>query len=377
MDPVVLDITENNNILTFTISDINVSYANALRRVILSDIPTVVFRTTPYEKNDATIEINTSRLNNEILKQRLSCIPIHINDLEMPLEDYVVELDVHNNTDTIMYVTTGNFKIKNIKTDKYLHDDIVKGIFPPNNITKQYIDFCRLRQKLSDNIPGEHLKLSCLLSIGTAKENGSFNVVSTCSYHNTPDANKIEEEYATKEEELKLKYTENEDVKYHLQDWLNLDAKRIYISNSYNFKIETIGVFGNMEIVLTAIKNIINRLKKVIEIYTNQNNLIANSESTIQNCFDVILENEDYTIGKIMEATLYETYYLGNQSLSFCGFIKPHPHINISIIRLGFKQPTEKNTVVEYITTTASNAIKYYMKLLHLMGGSSSGSNEN
>lgn len=249
MNPVVLDITEENNVLLFTINNINVSYANAIRRVILSDIPTVIFRTMPYEKNDATFLINTSRLNNEILKQRLSCIPIYINDLEMPIQDYIVEVDVHNTSDTIQYVTTADFKIKNTKTDKYLSDDIAKEIFPPNNITKQYIDLCRLRQRISDNIPGEHLKFTCLFSIGTASENGSFNCVSTCSYSNTLDYNRIEEATIAKESELKEKYEEDTDVQYHLKDWQLLDAKRLFISDSFNYKIESIGVFSNLDIV--------------------------------------------------------------------------------------------------------------------------------
>jgi len=366
MDPIILDSTEENNILTFTISNINISYANAIRRVILSDIPTVVFRTTPHNKNDAAFEINTCRLNNEILKQRLSCIPIHINDLDMPLKDYIVEIDVFNNTDKMLYVTTADFKIKNIITDKYLNNDKVKEIFPPNNITKQYIDLCRLRPKISDNILGEHLKLSCLFSIGTAKENGSFNIVSTCTYRNTPDYIKIEELYSAKEDELKLKYEKQSDIKYHLQDWRNLDAKRICVENSVDFKIETIGVYSNIEIVTIAINNIIDRLTKIIEIYSSQNNLIINSESTIENSFDIILENEDYTIGKILEYTLYETYYVNNKSLTYCGFRKPHPHINISIIRLGFKDKTEKNIAVEYINNAANISIQYYKKLLHL-----------
>ena len=119
----ILDISEKDNLLTFTINNINVSYANAIRRVILSEIPTVVFRTFPHEKNDATFHINTSRLNNEILKQRLSCIPIHISDLNLDLDldldlaDYLMEVDVNNTSDTIIYVTTADFKIKNTKTD--------------------------------------------------------------------------------------------------------------------------------------------------------------------------------------------------------------------------------------------------------------------
>ena len=114
MDPSVLDFVENtkNNTLTFTVSNINCSLANAIRRVILADIPTVVFRTFPHEENDATFYINTCRLNNEILKQRLSCIPIHITDHDInlkDLKDYRMELDIKNDTETTIYVTSKDF----------------------------------------------------------------------------------------------------------------------------------------------------------------------------------------------------------------------------------------------------------------------------
>ena len=369
MDPSVLDLFEQDNTLRFTISNINVSYANAIRRVILTDIPTVIFRTFPYDKNTATFEINTSRLNNEILKQRLSCIPIHIEDLEMPLKDYIMEVDIKNDTETLIYVTTADFKIKNIETDKYLSNEILSDIFPPDSITKQFIDLCRLRPKISDNLPGEHLKMSCLFSIGSASESGTFNVVSTCSYHNTPDPIKRD---AAREElliELKEKYADNEaELKYQLQDWDNLDAKRIVVLDSFNFIIESVGVFKNITIVTTAINIIIKRLRNIINIYSQANNLIINSESTISNAFDILLENEDYTIGKILEYTLYETFYNGNKTLTYCGFRKPHPHISQSVIRVAFNNIVDKNTVIEYLNTAATLAIKYYEKLLPQFG---------
>jgi len=108
--------TEVNGILKFTIKGVNVSFANALRRTILSDIPTAAFRVFPHSKNEANIvtntsrlnnEIlkqrlgvfphskneanivtNTSRLNNEILKQRLGCIPIHLADHSLPFGEF-------------------------------------------------------------------------------------------------------------------------------------------------------------------------------------------------------------------------------------------------------------------------------------------------
>ena len=81
MEPLIKNAPELNSydVTTFTISGIDVSLANAIRRVILSRINTIVFKTTPNEVNTAIIKVNTSRFNNEIIKQRLSSIPIHLN----------------------------------------------------------------------------------------------------------------------------------------------------------------------------------------------------------------------------------------------------------------------------------------------------------
>ena len=59
MEPIVESKTETNGRLTFTLSGVNVSIANALRRIIISEIPCVVFRTTPHAENKVDIQINT------------------------------------------------------------------------------------------------------------------------------------------------------------------------------------------------------------------------------------------------------------------------------------------------------------------------------
>ncbi len=65
--PIIQFQQEEGGILKFTISSIDVSFVNALRRTILSDIPIIVFKTTPYEQNKCNIISNTTRLNNEII----------------------------------------------------------------------------------------------------------------------------------------------------------------------------------------------------------------------------------------------------------------------------------------------------------------------
>jgi lysyl-tRNA synthetase class II len=80
MAPKIENLKEEDGKMTVTISNIDVSYVNGLRRTILADIPIICFKTAPYEENKAKISINTTRLNNEIVKQRLSCIPICTKD---------------------------------------------------------------------------------------------------------------------------------------------------------------------------------------------------------------------------------------------------------------------------------------------------------
>jgi len=382
MEPAVIDLFEKDSILNFTIYNINVSFVNALRRVILSDIPTIVIRTSPYEKNDVSMEINTSLFHNEILKHRLSCIPIyHIDkmllnelfyvpssELLQELSDYAVEVNVLNDTEQVLFITTGDFNVKNLKTNKYLDESVVSKIFPKNAISQHYIEFCKLKPKYSETMPGEQLKFTAKFSVGSASENGSFNVVSLCSYSCTLDTFAIDKAKQEKLEELQSKYTDETEINYLLTDWLNLDAKRIVIPNSFDFKIKTLGVFTNYEIIIKAIKIIIYRLNVIKEIYNAQNDLITNSINTIEHCFDITLKTEDYTIGKILEYSLYELYYLGNKTLTYCGFKKPHPHIDESIIRIAFNTSVDKSVIVTYLTAAAEFAITYFKKLLPNFG---------
>ena len=49
-------------------------------------------------------------------------------------------------------------------------------------------------------------------------------------------------------------------IQSHLIDWETLDAKRIYIKNSFDFTVKSIYVFDNIEIILKSIKILIKKL---------------------------------------------------------------------------------------------------------------------
>ena len=363
MNPIITNLVDEENIFKFTIKDINVSLANALRRIILSEIPTVVFRTSPHDKNDAIITTNTSRFNNEIIKQRLSCIPIKITDPEFPLDEHIIEVDVINDTQNIIYVTSKDFKIKNINTGKYLNDVARDEIFQPDKITGDYIDFVRLRPKLSDNIPGEQLSLSCKFSIGTAKENGAFNITSTCSYGATLDPALVSKTWTEREKQIKSANNTitREEIALLKRDWLLLDAKRLVIANSFDFIIESVGVYTNFRICELGCNVLIERLKTVAQNFQEDNNIISKSMATIENCYDITLENEDFTIGKILEYVIFEKNF--NKEITFCGFKKPHPHVTYSILRLAFKEDVDNIQIIAYLLSACEINIQIFERL--------------
>jgi DNA-directed RNA polymerase subunit L len=360
MNPVIAESKEENGILHFTLSGVNVSLANGLRRTIISDIPVVVFKTTPYEENKANVITNTSRLNNEILKQRLSCIPVHITDLQMPLKNYLLEVEVENLTDTIMFVTTEHFKIKNLTTGDYLNKKDTQQIFPPDDQTGYYIDFVRLRPRISDEIAGEKIHLTCELSIATAKTDGMFNVASTCSYGATIDDVKMETELEKKRQIWK---DQGLDVDFETKNWKLLDGMRITKKDSFDFMIQTIGIFTNQELVHKACDNIIVKLVLLNTQAETDDLNISPAINTMDNSYDIILENEDYTIGKIIEFMFYSLFYDGAKTLDFCGFKKMHPHDNDSIIRIAYKDPVDKALVKQNLKACVEGSVAVYKKI--------------
>lgn len=356
MNPAISNVIEDDGVFKFTLSNINMSLANALRRTILTDIPVVVIKTETYEINQCQIQINTSRLHNEIVKQRLSCIPIHTKDLKLLPENFTLEVDLKNDTDNIIYVTTEHFKLKNKKNGNYLPQEDVHRIFPPNMKTNSYIDFVRLRPKISDTILGEQLKLSAEFSIGTAKENGMFNAVSKCSYGNTPDMVKIDKVWEERELKLRAEEVSESDILFQKRNFMLLDAQRIFVQDSFDFAIQTIGVYENREILKLAAKILSDKFAKFTEELDSNIVSIVNSETTMDNCFDILLENEDYTMGKVLEFILYEKYYEGDKTLDFCGFKKFHPHDLKSTIRIAFHETSDKTMARQYVRSAAVEA---------------------
>lgn len=366
--------TYNNNKeeqLTFTLENCNVSIANAVRRIVLSDINTYVFKTFPHAENRANFTVNTTRLHNELLKQRLGCIPIHhvhtIEGFQNDYKNYVVEVDVKNESDTIRYVTTEDFKVKRAKNIEksggshddddvvyeYLPESTVRKIFPPDSVSGEYIEFARLLPKLSSNVPcGEAIAFTCTIEISNAKFDGMYNVAHTCAYNCTPDEKEIEKQWKAKEKGLREGFesgsasahasgsTVAEQLASAKKNWELLEAQRIFVNDSFDFVIETVGVYTNVQLVTKSCDIMIKKCEKLLadmehssssgsssgggtESKIGIKNIIepANDLTTMKNAFCINLIGEDYTLGKAIEFLLFSNYYDKPDGIvSFCGF---------------------------------------------------------
>ena len=270
-----------------------------------------------------------------MIKQRLSCLPIYLKPETVDLTKYEIRCSKQNDTDTIIYITTADLDIYNIETAEKIDSS---QNFPPDPITKKYKDLLRLKPKLNQTTTVEYNDFTCTMSIGTASENSSFNVVTKATLKNTQYGPAADIAWSKHKSTIKT----GEDIDFIQKNWYLLEAKRYFIENSFDFKVQTIGIWTNQELIKLACDVMHKKLENLKQILENGTIQIDESVSTIQNCYDITLVNEDYTLGKCLEYLLHEKYYNATKTLSYIGFKKDHPHDNHSILRLAFREHDEE-----------------------------------
>jgi DNA-directed RNA polymerase subunit L/DNA-directed RNA polymerase alpha subunit len=357
--PKIDAILEEHDILKFNISNTNVSIVNGLRRTILSEIDIPILDTT----DDAIdIEINTSMFNNEIIKQRLGCIPVNMKELDDSVKDLRMVLDRENTSNSIEYVTTKDFKLVDKKTNKELSENKVRELFPSNKQTKSYILFARLKPEISKEIKGERIKLTCDLSISNAKVNGMYNVVSSCAYKYAIDKVKQSAEWGKIEKKMMENTDEidanliQEKIRYEKENWFIHEGLRYNKEGSFDFCVETVGIYSNKDIVRKGCDVMLLKLNEMKNASENSKLFsIREMPVALKDSFDIILYNEDYSLGKVLEYVMHNSYYRKGL-LSFVGFSKKHPHDDNSIIRIAFSKENSDVANVKNVVEILHNS---------------------
>lgn len=182
---VIEELTENA--IKFRLSNVSLSYANALRRVIIAEVPTLAI-------DFVTIRENTTPLNDEYISQRLGLIPLVSTTVESFLfsEDCgCVDQDVcpncsvkfilkvKNNENEIMQVTSADLFQDGSRQE---HQKSVKPVrYKLPNKPSEERDV--LIVKLG---PNQELDLECLARKGIGKNHAKFSAVCVCAMKVAP-----------------------------------------------------------------------------------------------------------------------------------------------------------------------------------------------
>ena len=298
--------TSTEKSLEFVLDGIDVGYANALRRIVLSEIPNVAI-----DVNDITISANTSSMHNEFLSKRISLLPIcfdadeieGFNEAEAAKYKFVID----KKGTGIGNVTTGDIEIFDEAGQPY-PAAFVKKIFPVDAITKDHILLAWLKTD-------EVMRVEFYAKRGIALTHTRWCPVSTCTYHNTLDDAKVKAARA-------LIDGSNE---AELNKFDTLDKYRLFKINefgepcSFTFKIESecnlhpsYMVKRGLEILRTKVIAI--ESKTTVEVIHKETYLYA-----------LNVTNEDHTMGNMLQVAMYNNYVRKNKIIDFVGYFQPHP----------------------------------------------------
>ena len=384
---------KSKNNVTFQVTNSNISMMNAIRRILISNVPTFGFRTEPYEKSMVKIIKNDSPIHNEFVSHRIAMIPINIIDDDFKIDDYEFIIDEKNDTNFPKTITSEHFKILKISTNEYLPIDEVKKIFPKDPLTNEYITITKLKpcynvidykldsykDELIRSIGKEqffNIKAKAVLSSGS--ENSHFSPVTTTSYQYKIDEQKAkegEEKYIASE----IKKMQDKGLEPKSKEKLSSYFKTTLIERYYhtdyneepyifNFNIESLGFIPPLVILHRGIQVLIEKINKlIINLKSYNDNIIQISTSpNLENGYQLTISDENDTLGNLIQEYFYDLFCENedNMILNYIGYKKIHPLEEKIIINI---QPVKKMNWEEIINDIFIVGTKNIIKILNTL----------
>ena len=370
-------ILENEN-LYFDAHKLKTSFCNALRRIMISEIETIGFRSSYDEDSDIKIEINTSALHNEYLGHRLSLLPIVIppKDISSFVKDkYEFHIDVINNKENPIDVTSEDISILDTTTGNILSQTETRKFFPPNNITKDFILINRLKPNKVDGIDGEQMKVIMKADRGIGKEHSRYTPTCVSVFTNKIDNSKVE--VALKEKLSKNNKTLSaEEIKKISRSFKLSESERHFYTDEkgephiFDFNVESDGRIPPQIILNTGIFVLENKLKKLKSNLDNKEVVTFNNSDCIMDSYDVLIKDEDYTIGYLLQQYVY-LLYLDKEpkDIKYIATSVPHPLENNLLIRISLENSVNKENSIVNIKKILDGTIDYLLDIIVKLKG--------
>lgn len=273
--------------------DVPVAFVNALRRILLSEIPTVVVR-------DVQILENTTHMIHEMIRHRVEMFPVNVRPDETGvLRDTKLELRLFP-SDKERLVTTNDFAVSGPRKDVLLRD--------------RDLDTDLLFMTVK---PGEAIHIKAALGLG----NASQVCVATFKNHIDPTQAQLNKDTFV---------AEGGDPKvfdnFLIQKSYSTDEQGR--PNWFDFAIESIGVVPAKDL-----------LKQALHILKNK--ITEWSKTPIQRhepgWYSIESETEGHTLGNLAQQVMY-----AGGLVDFISYQVPHPMLPNMIVRFQTKVSPDK-----------------------------------
>lgn len=297
--------TINGYRLSAELKNVPVAFVNALRRILLSEIPTVVVR------NVEILENNTD-MTHEMLKHRVEMLPVNVSASELAVvRDTRIELRFLEDKEKEREITSDDFVVTGPRKEVFLHDrDLDTPMF-----------FLTLK-------PNQSLHIKATLGVETY---GTSQVcVSTFGNHVTP------EQYAIDLDLWVQKGGDPREFKnHHYQRSYSRDENGR--PNWFDFTVESIGVSSATELVKTACEVLRTKILDFSKLP------VLNEQP---GWYRIEMEGETFTIGQMIQEILYNSGLV-----EFVSREVGHPLLPKLIVHFQTKVPAA--SVVERFKTEA------------------------
>lgn len=268
-----VQISLNGYRLDAELKNVPVSFVNALRRILLSEIPTVVV-------SNVQILENTSSMTHEMLRHRVEMLPVNVRADEVAVvRDTKLEIRASAIKDR-MELTTADFVATGPRGDILLPD---RDLGTP--LLFLYLN------------PGETVHIKATLSVQSTK--ASQVCVSTFKNHIDPDIAKVDRDtfVATTAGDNPVAQREAARIfdTFHIQRSFHRN-KETGRPDWFDFTVESIGVTPARDLMKTAVKVLQEKIAEFAKLP-----LLREEDGW----FRIEIPNEKHTLGALLQEILY------------------------------------------------------------------------
>jgi DNA-directed RNA polymerase subunit L len=301
--------------LTCELRNVPVSFANALRRTILSGIPKVVIR-------DVQILANTTQIPYEMLKHRVEMLPINVHPSDhTTIKEAKIELRLTTITEA-----------RNVTTDEFVVESGRESIIMKDPEFGDPILFLKVRA-------GETVHIVGRLAIET--EGVTHALCASYSFHVDPELVKVNRKnYIEKGGDAKL--FDN----FHYQQ--SYSRNELGRPNHFDMIVESIGVLPPKEILKLSAQIIRIKTKEYAEAAIK--NITREKEA---NTYNVTLDLGGHTLGVLFQEVIYQS-----KDVDFVSYDIPHPLMPAMVLRFHTSKPPEE------VLNAAAKRIEEYCSVI-------------